>query len=337
CRTSPASENLTQGPCRASVRRYHYDNATSTCKEFTYGGCEGNSNNYETFEECRASCNPATEYEAKCLARPEVGPCRAHSVAWAYNATLGECKSFIYGGCDGNENKYGTKEKCEAACKHLSEAPLNPVCYLPRERGPCLANEPRFYYNNKTERCDQFVYGGCQGNANNFHTLTECSITCKPTNPVCYEPKKVGPCKAYVPRYFYNTTTKFCERFIYGGCQENGNNFPELDVCLKTCKVGYENVTERLLKQQTLHLPYLSQLAHSVSLVSTCFSCISTTLSALKPSACYLPTEKGLCFGYFPRYYYNTTTNACEEFIYGGCRGNANNFKTLERCESKCG
>ncbi|XP_049267159.1 actinia tenebrosa protease inhibitors, partial [Rhipicephalus sanguineus] len=131
----------------------------------------------------------------------------------------------------------------------------------------------------------------------------------EPTNPVCYEPKEVGPCKAYVPRYFYNTTTKYCERFVYGGCKGNGNNFLELDVCLKTCKVGYKNITERLL---TLRTP-------------------------LKDQVCYLPKETGPCFGYFPRYYYNTTTNTCEQFVYGGCRGNANNFETLHQCESKCG
>ncbi|KAL1421530.1 hypothetical protein MTO96_023058 [Rhipicephalus appendiculatus] len=130
-----------------------------------------------------------------------------------------------------------------------------------------------------------------------------------PTNPVCYEPKKVGPCKAYVPRYFYNTTTKFCERFIYGGCQGNRNNFPELDVCLRTCKVGYENVTERLLQLKT----------------------------PLKPSLCYLPKEAGPCIGDFPRYYYDTTTNSCKHFTYGGCRGNANNFLTPRQCENKCG
>ncbi|KAL1443251.1 hypothetical protein MTO96_007532, partial [Rhipicephalus appendiculatus] len=299
-----------QGPCRASIPRYYYDNATRTCKQFTYGGCEGNSNNYETVEECKASCNPATEYEANCLARAETGPCRAHATLWAYDAKLGECKTFTYGGCDGNENKYPTKEKCEETCKHPPtelveeyamafqqqnglKAPLNPVCSLPKEPGLCNGWSPSFYYNTERQQCESFIYGGCLGNENRFRTQRECRSTCVPTNPVCYEPKKVGPCKAYVPRYFYNTTTKFCERFIYGGCQANGNNFPELEVCLKTC--------------------------------------------TRKDSVCYQAKDKGPCFGYFPRYYYNTTTNTCEEFIYGGCKGNANNFETLRQCQTKCG
>ncbi|KAL1467938.1 hypothetical protein MTO96_041811, partial [Rhipicephalus appendiculatus] len=273
------------GPCRASVKRYYFDTAFGTCLTFIYGGCEGNPNNYETEEECKASCNPTTDYEAKCLAKAETGPCMAHLPLWAYDAKLGECKIFTYGGCDGNANKYPSEETCEKTCKnptpelveeyamasqHLDVHKGNPcesrVLSAPGPRGHATAHIPRYYYNSKTKRCDLFVYGGCQGNANNFVTLSECIGTCNvkirdgiisfesephPTNPVCYEPKKEGPCKAYVPRYFYNTTTKFCERFIYGGCQGNGNNFPELDVCLKTCKVGYENVTERLLKQQT--------------------------------------------------------------------------------------
>ncbi|KAL1421535.1 hypothetical protein MTO96_023062 [Rhipicephalus appendiculatus] len=331
------------GPCRASVKRYYFDTAFGTCLTFIYGGCEGNPNNYETEEECKASCNPTTDYEAKCLAKAETGPCMAHLPLWAYDAKLGECKIFTYGGCDGNANKYPSEETCEKTCKnptpelveeyamasqHLDVHKGNPcesrVLSAPGPRGHATAHIPRYYYNSKTKRCDLFVYGGCQGNANNFVTLSECIGTCnvklshgiitfesepKPTNPVCYEPKKVGPCKAYVPRYFYNTTTKFCERFIYGGCQGNGNNFPELDVCLKTCKVGYENVTERLLKQQT---PVLDPV-------------------------CELPKKVGPCYAYVPRYYYNTTTDTCEKFVYGGCQGNANNFETLKECETRCG
>ncbi|KAL1474951.1 hypothetical protein MTO96_037641, partial [Rhipicephalus appendiculatus] len=146
-----------QGPCRASITRYYYDNATRTCKEFTYGGCEGNSNNYETVEECKASCNPATEYEAKCLARAETGPCRAHATLWAYDAKLGECKTFTYGGCDGNENKYLTKEKCEETCKHLPAEPSNPVCYMPMETGICTGHFLRYYYDNDNEICSPFL------------------------------------------------------------------------------------------------------------------------------------------------------------------------------------
>ncbi|CAL1266717.1 unnamed protein product [Larinioides sclopetarius] len=38
-----------------------------------------------------------------------------------------------------------------------------------------------------------------------------------------------------------------------------------------------------------------------------------------------------------PRFFFNQESRQCEQFNYGGCRGNKNNFKTKEDCESKCG
>ena len=38
-----------------------------------------------------------------------------------------------------------------------------------------------------------------------------------------------------------------------------------------------------------------------------------------------------------PRYFFNFASRRCEEFLYGGCRGNQNNFKTLKSCISSCG
>lgn len=52
---------------------------------------------------------------------------------------------------------------------------------------------------------------------------------------VCSLPKDVGPCRAGKPRFFYNTATKQCERFMYGGCQGNENNFETIDACKAAC------------------------------------------------------------------------------------------------------
>ena len=52
---------------------------------------------------------------------------------------------------------------------------------------------------------------------------------------------------------------------------------------------------------------------------------------------CILPPDGGPCDGICPRYFFNTETGQCEPFDYGCCDGNANNFLTLEDCESVCG
>jgi len=44
------------GLCRAAKKRFYYNADTKTCKLFTYGGCGGNGNNFETMEECIGKC-----------------------------------------------------------------------------------------------------------------------------------------------------------------------------------------------------------------------------------------------------------------------------------------
>ena len=45
-----------------------------------------------------------------------------------------------------------------------------------------------------------------------------------------------------MPRYFYNQTSGQCDKFIYGGCQGNSNNFPTFEICQEKCQTG-ENRT----------------------------------------------------------------------------------------------
>uniref|UniRef100_A0A6J0TX03 Fused toxin protein-like isoform X1 n=1 Tax=Pogona vitticeps TaxID=103695 RepID=A0A6J0TX03_9SAUR len=53
---------------------------------------------------------------------------------------------------------------------------------------------------------------------------------------ICLLPKVVGKCLAYMPRYYYNPETKKCEKFIYGGCGGNENNFETWKECHYTCE-----------------------------------------------------------------------------------------------------
>ena len=48
------------GPCTAAFPRWAFDPARGTCAQFTWGGCGGNANNFESEEACLASCQPQT-------------------------------------------------------------------------------------------------------------------------------------------------------------------------------------------------------------------------------------------------------------------------------------
>lgn len=53
-------------------------------------------------------------------------------------------------------------------------------------------------------------------------------------------------------------------------------------------------------------------------------------------SVCTLPKLIGKGDSKSPRWFYNPTTMLCEKFMYGGKKGNENNFRTERRCEQLC-
>lgn len=61
------------GMCKAAFPRWSFNQETSMCEEFTYGGCNGNKNNFETKEECVKACNPAPVVDECCT--PDAPAC----------------------------------------------------------------------------------------------------------------------------------------------------------------------------------------------------------------------------------------------------------------------
>ncbi|XP_026549126.1 kunitz/BPTI-like toxin [Notechis scutatus] len=51
----------------------------------------------------------------------------------------------------------------------------------------------------------------------------------------CHLPPNPGPCRATITRFYYNSDSKQCEKFTYGGCHGNANNFETKDKCHYTC------------------------------------------------------------------------------------------------------
>lgn len=52
----------------------------------------------------------------------------------------------------------------------------------------------------------------------------------------CLLPMRKGVCRALIPRWTYDPTTKECKEFKFGGCDGNGNNFSTEKQCMETCK-----------------------------------------------------------------------------------------------------
>lgn len=50
-------------------------------------------------------------------------------------------------------------------------------CLIKPDKGPCKAIFWKYYFNPKTNKCEEFLYGGCDGVVP-FETREECQATC---------------------------------------------------------------------------------------------------------------------------------------------------------------
>ena len=110
------------GPCSADFLRYYWSEEDSECRPFTYGGCQGNGNNFATQEECYSTCNAALQPTGRryspgdCYEPVESGTCGDSLSKWYFDSVLGDCLAFHYSGCSGNGNNFLGYEDCVAFC-----------------------------------------------------------------------------------------------------------------------------------------------------------------------------------------------------------------------------
>ncbi|KAK0412851.1 hypothetical protein QR680_006447 [Steinernema hermaphroditum] len=264
-----------------------------------------------------AAVAPAQSRDA-CNQRVDKGRCDGHFASWYYEVATGTCEQFQYTGCGGNQNRFPTKDQCESLCLRAAASPRigqgvipeiqaqapksSHVCDEAKDTGPCSQFTTKWFYNKADGTCNRFHYGGCEGTGNRFDSEQECKGTCGEHVDTCTLPKVKGPCGGKNQRFFFNKDSQQCEEFVYSGCLGNSNNFDSKEECDKRCPVApiTNHVEEELDK-------------------------------------CELPVAPGPCRAYFRRFYFDQKSKRCEQFVYGGCQGNANRFESLEECENSCG
>ncbi|XP_034024124.1 kunitz-type protease inhibitor 2 isoform X2 [Thalassophryne amazonica] len=124
-------------------------------------------------------------------------------------------------------------------------------CEAVPETGPCRAYFVRWYYDIQTNRCENFTYGGCKGNMNNYKTEEDCKSTCSikvqarkaPKNSMdstqykeyCEVAPEPGHCRAAFFMFYHDSKTGTCKEFIYGGCGGNNNRYSTMVECETRC------------------------------------------------------------------------------------------------------
>lgn len=66
-----------------------------------------------------------------------------------------------------------------------------------------------------------------------------------------------------------------------------------------------------------------------------CFFVLPLALPEDK-NPCHLDEAPGPCRGLVTRYLFDRRSQQCRHFFYGGCFGNANNFRSMAECQAKC-
>ncbi|VDM45373.1 unnamed protein product [Toxocara canis] len=146
-----------------SSYRYYYNSQTQECESFQYNGCDGNSNNFATREECESYCGVGGCPNGGTPERNEFGQLMVCS-STASCPTTHECTSV-------NSGSSVVNRCCPTRAY---------ICSLPPQQGSsCSASAAaRYYFNIVTKECTQFTYNGCSGNLNNFATIEQCNNFC---------------------------------------------------------------------------------------------------------------------------------------------------------------
>ena len=76
------------------------------------------------------------------------------------------------------------------------------------------------------------VEKGAAANSESTHNMRDNFLS---VTDACALPKLVGPCRAAMPRWYFNSRVQRCERFTFGGCLGNANNFRSKQSCQNQC------------------------------------------------------------------------------------------------------
>jgi len=181
---------------------------------------------------------------------------------------------------------------------------LPELCALPENRGTCYGSQLRYRFDPETDQCIGFVYSGCRKNSNNFRSMESCERACGQwrNTKVCDSKVERGEClesNVTTLKWYFDPEKKKCNFFMWSGCGGNGNRFSSNTECENLCTREMDSINKGI-------------------------------------NLCHFLYDSGPCDDYIEQWYYDSGTNGCRRFTWGGCRGNSNRFNTKLQCETAC-
>ncbi|XP_062927033.1 BPTI/Kunitz domain-containing protein [Mobula hypostoma] len=108
--------------------RFYYDKPTDRCKIFAYRGAGGNANRFAADKACMKNCSDRAdetypEGDRACLLPKDPGECKGRYLLFYFDLAKKKCKTFLYGGCGGNGNRFLFSKICAKVCATKMEGP----------------------------------------------------------------------------------------------------------------------------------------------------------------------------------------------------------------------
>ncbi|XP_071097116.1 uncharacterized protein [Haliotis cracherodii] len=351
------------GPCKAMMPRYFFNRTSEQCQRFTYGGCRGNNNNFNSLEECCSQCGTNRS-------RCKPGECRKPQPNY-FATCQDECKSDSE--CTGNTRC------CSNGCGHVCLVPeMTQTCHmklreahmkLQHHKGGCpMISIPRCNYNGtwRSQQClDSYGICWCVDSHGRKipNTLVrgyaDCSYipdmgkpaTSQPEGemdlpPICEQGTKTHCCNASLCHMHSCPAhpAAVCRVNPCGGCRAVFYDHMNREV---NCSEGLTECQLHRQRVKTAHAQHTMNKMGDMTRNMTMNMTRNMTMGDhMKPGQveepesipphCQLAPKPGMCRAFMPKWFYNHTSNRCEKFVYGGCNGNDNKFNTVEECYEEC-
>uniref|UniRef100_A0A6I8PHS6 WAP four-disulfide core domain 8 n=1 Tax=Ornithorhynchus anatinus TaxID=9258 RepID=A0A6I8PHS6_ORNAN len=251
-------------------------------------------------------------------------------------STKGTCVQQCRGDDSCPKGQMCCSNGCDSYCSPPVEEGSKNVCEKSADPGPCKSYMAVYYFNSRTKNCEAFMYGGCGGNDNRFRTAEECMARCGGSkNPVVCSTPSPG-------------TKGNCDQDCRGDNSCGKRQRCCAQGCGQVCDAPVKGVIQRPGTCPRVIPGTKGTCAHQCRGDFSCpwghkccsngcgYVCMQVVMKSSR-DICEEPVEVGRCMGHIPMYYYNSKTKKCESFIYGGCQGNENQFKTIEECMARCG